>query len=62
MKFTNYLHAGITARAAVDNYLNLIDTIVVRRKLGSLFLSAFSNSFLYLNMFTGNSKKQNRHP
>jgi hypothetical protein len=58
----NYLYAGTAALAAVDNYLNLIDTIVVLWKLGSLFLRVFSNSFRYVDMFAGNSKKQNRSP
>ncbi len=29
----NYLHAGISALVAVDNYLNLVDAIVVSGKL-----------------------------
>jgi hypothetical protein len=58
----NYLYAGITALIAVDNYLNLVDTIVVLWKFGGLFLCVFSNSFRYVDMFACNGKKQNRSP
>jgi hypothetical protein len=58
----NYLHAGIAALAAVYNHFNLIDTIVVLGKLGSLLLCVSSDSFRYVDMFTADCKKQNRSP
>jgi hypothetical protein len=58
----NYLHAGTSTLIAVDNHFNLIDTIVVFWKLGSLLLGMFSHGFRYVDMFASNSKKQNRSP
>ena len=57
-----YLHAGIAAAVPVDNYFNLIDTIIVLGKLGGLFLGVMLNSFRYLYMFAANSKKQSSSP
>jgi hypothetical protein len=54
----DYLHAGITIWPAIDDYLNLIDTIIVLWKLRSLFLGVPFNSLCYLDMFAANSKKQ----
>jgi len=58
----NYLHTGISARLAIDNYLDLIDAVVVLRKLRSLLLGMASDSFGYVEMFTSNCKKQNYSP
>ena len=58
----DYLHADITARLAVDKYLDLIDAIIVLWQLGSFLLSVSLDSFSYLDMFASNSKKQNRSP
>jgi uncharacterized membrane-anchored protein len=58
----NYLHAGITAFIAVDNYLDVIDTIVVLWKLRNFFLCVPLDGFGYVDMLTTNSKKQNSSP
>jgi hypothetical protein len=58
----NNLHARIAARLAVDNYLYLIETIVVFGKLRSFFLCVVSDSFSYVDMLAGNCKKQNWSP
>jgi len=58
----DYLYAGTTTLATIDNYLYLIDAIVVLGKLGSLFFGVLSDSFGYFDMFTTNRKKQNCSP
>jgi hypothetical protein len=58
----NYLNTGMATLVSVDNNLNLIDTAVVFWKLGSLFFGVFPDSFRNLDMFAGNSKKQNCSP
>ncbi len=58
----NYLHADVVAWLAADDYINLIDTVVVPGKLGGLLLGVAFNSFRYVDVFTGNCKKQNRSP
>jgi hypothetical protein len=58
----DYLDAGVTALAAVDNYLDLVDTIIVLWQLGGFFFGIAFKSFGYLNVFATNGKKQNRSP
>jgi len=58
----DYLHADVAAWLTADDYLDLIDTIVVPGKLGGLLLGVAFDSFRYVDVFTGNCKKQNRSP
>jgi len=59
----NYLYAGITtALIAVYYHFNLIDTIVVLGKLGSLFFRVHSDSFRYVDVLTTDCKKQDYSP
>ena len=48
--------------SAVDNYLNLVDTIVVPGKLGRLLFRILSDSFRYIDMFAANREKQISSP
>jgi len=59
----NYLHGNAgTALTAADNYLNLVNTIVVSRELRSFFLCVLSDSFRHIEMSATNCKKQGSSP
>ena len=59
---SNNLNACLTSLAAVDDDFDLINAVVVLRKLGCLFLSVRFDGFRYFNMFTTDCEKQNDSP
>jgi hypothetical protein len=56
------LNTRIIALAAVYNHFNLINAVVVLRKLGCFFLSVRLDRFRYFDMFAADCKKQNHSP
>jgi hypothetical protein len=58
----NNLHACTAPLAPIDNHFNLIDTVVVPRQLGGLFLGVLFHRIRYFNMFAADCKKQNDSP
>jgi len=58
----DYFDACAASLVSVDNDLDLIDTIVIFRKLRGFFLCVCSNSFSYVDMFSCNSEKQGDPP
>ena len=58
----NDLNTRASSLGAVDDHFDLIDAIVVFRKLGCFLLSMCLDRFRYFDMFAANCKKQNRSP
>jgi hypothetical protein len=58
----DYLHVDIAFTTAIDNYLNLVDAVVVPGQLGSLLFGVFFDSIRYANMFAGDCEKQYDSP
>jgi hypothetical protein len=58
----DYFHLNTTLFTAVDNHLDLVDTVIVPGQLGSLVLGVFFDSIRYVNMLASDCEKQRDSP